>query len=237
LIAAQYEYRTALDGLRRLIGADLTAALRGTDIVLDDDPEVLPDKSSILPFEKALEKALLIRPELDAAQKSTLVDDLNARIARNLLKPKLDLTLQGGTTGLGGNQVPIVGPLGVTIPGSSTGLPETLTQMGTFKYPSYGAGLQLTLPLRNSAAQADLADALINRTRDQYQARLAQQQIILDVRQALNSLELANASIEAATRVLLSSYVGYQQAYIRYQRAVWTLLDGLGMVLEKPTKP
>jgi hypothetical protein len=33
---------------------------------------------------------------------------------------------------------------------------------------------------------------------------------------------------------LLTTYVAYQQAYVSYQRATWTLLDGMGMVLETP---
>src|SRR5947209_8861118 len=93
-----------------------------------------------------------------------------------------------------------------------------------------------------------------------------------DVRLTLNSIDLANATIEAATlardlarknveaeqqkyelgtitafevldsqtrlstseSALLNAYVGYQQAFVSYQRATWTLLDGLGMVLEIP---
>jgi outer membrane protein TolC len=117
-----------------------------------------------------------------------------------------------------------------------------------------------------------LADALVSRSRDRYTERQVQQQIILDVRQVLTSIDLANASIESATLTrdlaqknveaeqqkyelgtitafevldsqtrlataessLLNAFVGYQEAYVSYQRATWTLLDGLGMVLETP---
>jgi hypothetical protein len=44
-----------------------------------------------------------------------------------------------------------------------------------------------------------LADALVSRSRDRYTERQVQQQIILDVRQVLTSIDLANASIESAT--------------------------------------
>jgi outer membrane protein TolC len=40
------------------------------------------------------------------------------------------------------------------------------------------------------------------------------------------------ASTESA---LLAAYVSYQEAYINYERATWTLLDGLGFVLGRPT--
>jgi outer membrane protein TolC len=40
--------------------------------------------------------------------------------------------------------------------------------------------------------------------------------------------------LSTSESALLNAYVGYQQAFISYQRATWTLLDGLGMVLEIP---
>jgi outer membrane protein len=272
LIAAQYAYRSALDGLRRLIGADLTAELRSTELILEDDPSMLPAKAAILPFEQALAAAMQVRPELDAAHRRVTVDDLNARVARNLLLPRVDLTLQGSASGLGGNQVAIIGPLGITTPASSSGLGNTLAQVWAFNYPSYGGGVQVSLPLHSKAAQAQLADSLVNKVRDRYTERQVEQQVIQDVRQALDSLELADASIEAAQQArelaqknvdaeqqkyelgsitafevldsqsrlassesaLLNAFVGYQEAYINYQRATAILLDGLGMVLEMP---
>jgi outer membrane protein TolC len=262
LIQARYAYTSALDGLRTLIGADLTSELRRTEIVLGDDPALLPPKSSIVPFEEALAAALRIRPELSAAHRQLTVDDLNARVARNLLLPRLDLTVQAAASGLAGNQPPA----------GNTGLGNALAQTFGFNYPSYSAGLQVTLPLHSRAAQAQLADAQVNKTRDAYTERQMQQQVTQDVRQAINSIDLADASIEAAlearnlaqknvdaeqqkyelgsitafevldsqTRLasaesaLLNAYVGYQQAYINYQRATAVLLGGLGMVIETP---
>lgn len=272
LLQAQYAYRADLDALRRLIGADLTAEWRATEIVLEDDPSKIPSRAAVMPFEEALAAAKRLRPELDAAHRRLTIDDLNARVARNLMLPHLDLTVQVQAAGLGGNQVAVVGPLGITSPAVSTGLPQALGQVFSFSAPGYGAGLQLTLPIRTSAAQAQLADALVSKTRDQLTERQVEQQIILDVRQALTSIDLAAASIDAATTArdlaqknvdaeqqkyelgtitafelldsqtrmataesaLLNAFVGYQEAFVSYQRATWTLLDGLGMVLETP---
>ncbi len=132
--------------------------------------------------------------------------------------------------------------------------------------------MQLTFPLRNSAAQAGLSNALVSKARDTYQQRQTQEQVTLEIRQAINAIDLASASITAATRArdlarknvdaeqqkyelgtitafevldsqtrlassesaLLAAYVTYQQAYVNYQHATWSLLDGLGMVLEVP---
>ena len=272
LVTSQYAYVAALDGLRRQIGADTSPALRALEIVLEDDPAKLPDRTAVLPYEQAYQAALKVRPEMDTARRRLTIDDLNARVARNLMLPRLDFTVQGQAAGLGGNQVAVVGPLGIVSPAVSGGLPQTLGQIFALNSPGYGAGLQLTLPFRSTAAQAQLADALVNRTRDRYSERQVQQQVAQDVRQAITSIELANATIESAalardyaqknveaeqqkyelgtitafemldsqTRLaaaessLLNAYVGYQEAYVSYQRATWTLLDGLGMVLETP---
>ena len=264
LIQAQHQYTAALDGLRRLIGADLTPALRSTEIVLEDDAAAMPAKNEILPFEEALTKALAARPELQAADQRISIDELNARVSRQRFLPQLDLQVNGGSSGPAAN----FGTAGIVYPGLS----DTLRQVLGFNYPSYGLALNMTIPLRNSPAQANLADALISKTRDVYAKRQTQEQVILDVRQAINAIDLAKATIDAAITArdfarknvdaeqqkfelgtilvfelldsqtklaasetaLLAAYVNYQEAYINYQRATWTLLDGLGMVVEKP---
>ncbi len=272
LVQAEYQYKAALDGLRRLIGADLSPELRSTEIVLEDDASAVPPKSTILPFEEAIAKAMQVRPETKAADQKVSVDNLNTRVARDALLPRLDLSLQGGASGPGLNQIGPGSVIGLPTNIPYPGLTETLRQVLAFNFPSYGFGVQLTFPFRNSTAQANLADSLVSKARDQYQKRQTQQQIILDVRQAIDGIELANASIGAATvtrdlarknveaeqqkyelgtitafevldsqtrlasseSALLNAYVTYQEAYINYQRATWTLLDGLGMVVEAP---
>ena len=272
LVQAQYSYVAALDGLRRLIGADVTPEFRALEIALEDDPAQLPDRTAVMPYEAAYQAALRLRPEMDVAQRRLTVDDLNARIARNLLLPHVDLTVQGQAAGLGGNQVAVVGPLGIISPAVSGGLPDALGQVFGFNSPGYGAGVQVTLPIRGSSARAQLSDALVNRTRDRYNQRQTEQQIAQDVKQAITSIDLANASIESAKLArdlaqknvdaeqqkyelgtitafevldsqsrlataessLLNAYVGFQEAFVNYRRATWTLLDGLGMVLETP---
>jgi outer membrane protein TolC len=272
LIAANYNSRAAVDALRRLMGADLTPELRAMNIVLEDDPALLPPKTSILPYEEALSAATRVRPELDAAHRQVALDEINAKIARNLLMPRLDFSVQLSSSGLGGNQVAVTGPLGITTPAVSGGLGDSLGQIFAVHNPTYGASLTLTLPQRNSSARAQLAQSEVNRARDEYAERQVREQIVDDVRRALNSIELASATVDAAITArdlaqknvdaeqqkyelgtitafellnsqsqlassqsaLLGAHVGYQQAWIAYQRATWTLLDGLGMVLGTP---
>jgi len=198
VLQAQYAYRSQIDSLRRLIGADLQSDTRTIDIVLEDDPSALPLRT-IDTLDVALDRAMRTRPELSAVRRSLSVDDLNARVARDSLRPQLNLNLQGGSNGLGGDQIPVSGPLG----GPSTFLPgglgDALAQLFHFNAPWYQFGLQFNLPFRNSSAQASLSNALVNKVRDRYSERQEQQQIIQDVKQALDSLDLAKAAIDAAS--------------------------------------
>ena len=82
--------------------------------------------------------------------------------------------------------------------GVDIGLTGSLSQSFHFTYPTYGASLSLLLPVRRHSAQASLADALVGRSRDQYQERRTNQSITLDVTTAVHALEEAKLSMEAA---------------------------------------
>lgn len=199
LVQAQFTYKTQLDGLRRLIGADLTPELRSTELILEDDASVLPAPSSLLPFEASLAKAFHDRPEFKATGQTIAVDELNERIARDALQPRLDLTAIGGATGPGLNTVGGGSALGLPVT-PYPGIGQTLRQVLAFDYPSYGVSVQLTFPFRNSTAKANLANSLVQKAKDKYTQRQTEQAITLQVRQAMDSIELANASIGAATK-------------------------------------
>ena len=273
LIQAQYSYKQALDGLRRLIGADLKPSTINIEMLLEDDPSLLPAGFQALNAHESVAKALHDRPELSAANRRIAIDELNARVARNSLLPRLDLNVAAGGNGLGGNQLPVVLPLG----GGTTsfvagGIGDSLGQLFTFNSPYYGFGITLGIPFKSSAAKASLSDSLVNRVRDRYNERQIEQQIILDVKNAASQLELAQASVEAAKESqefakqnvdaeqekyqlgtvtafelltaqsqlaaaessIVNNYVNYQKAVVAYRRAIWTILDDFGMVVDNP---
>jgi outer membrane protein TolC len=196
LIQAQYNYRIALDGLRHFIGADLTPELRALDLVLDDDASATPARSEVLPFDQALAKAQETRPEFHAVEGRLHVDELNRRIARDALLPRLDVNLIGGSSGPSFNEGGIIGGGVPAVPYPGYG--QTLGQVLGFNFPSYGLGVQMNLPFRNSAAKAQLSDALVSRVKDRYQKRALEQTIALQVRQAIDNIEFADASVTAA---------------------------------------
>jgi outer membrane protein len=186
VIQAEYALKQFADNFRRDIGADLDPNIRALDLDLTDQPAPVGDLPTA-DITTALARALSNRPEFEVAREQLTIDEFSIRLAHNSLKP--DLELSGFYWGNGLNS----SPAGVDI-----GLSGSLSQSFHFTYPTYGASLFLNLPVRRHSAQANLADALISRSRDQYQERRTNQSISLEVTNAVHALEQAKLSMEAA---------------------------------------
>jgi len=187
VIQAEYSLKQAEDQFRRGVGADLDPAIRVLDLDLMDRPEPAGELPS-MDIATALARALANRPELERAREQLANDELSVRLAHNNLKPDLELSGFYAGNGVAGNS-PANG---------NSGLNNSLSQVFHFTYPAYGASLSLTLPIRNHNGQANLADALVSRTHDQYQERQTNQSITLEVTQAVHLLEEAKLTMEAA---------------------------------------
>lgn len=186
VIQAEYSLKQFEDTFRRDIGADLDPNFHALDLDLTDQPAPAGELPTV-DIATALARALANRPEFEVAREQLASDEFNIRLAHNSLKP--DLELSGFYWGNGLNSSPASVDIGLT---------GSLGQSFAFTYPTYGASLSLNLPVRRHSAQANLADALVSRSRDQYQERSTKQSISLEVTNAVHSLEQAKLSMEAA---------------------------------------
>jgi len=195
VIQAEYALKQSADIFRRDIGADLDPNIRALDLDLTDQPVPAGDLLTT-DIAVALSRALANRPEFEVAREQLTSDEFNIRLAHNNLKPDLELSGFYEGSGVAGNTFDLT----VTPPAqtSSTGFGHSFSQTFHFTYPTYGASLTLNLPVRRHSAQANLSDALISRSRDQYQERRTNQSITLEVTNAVHSLEQAKLSMEAA---------------------------------------
>jgi outer membrane protein TolC len=78
------------------------------------------------------------------------------------------------------------------------GYGTALGQLFRRNFPSYGVGLQLTLPLRNRVAQADAVRDELQVRQSQVRHQQLQDQVRLEVADAGESLRQARAAYEAA---------------------------------------
>jgi outer membrane protein TolC len=132
---------------------------------------------------------------MTALNEQSGIDEINLRVAANGLKPDLTFGSFYSTNGVGGNQISTLTGSPVVV--AQGGLLDSLDQLGSLGFPGYGFNLQLRLPLRNRAAQADMGNALVNQRRTMFQRRQREQTITLEARNAVHQLEQAKLSVAA----------------------------------------
>jgi outer membrane protein len=199
LTQARYSLEQNENALRMQMGADLDPKYRSMPIVLTE--QVAPPPASAMDKEKLVEQAFRNRQDLKSTRQSLDVDDLSIRQASDNLRPNLALTGQYGSSGTGGPQYVqqnvFAGGSGVitVIPG---GVTDALSQLFGFGLPTYGFGLTLSLPLKNRAAAANLADAMVSKKLDAFRLRSAEQGVRLQVLNAITNLDNSRASVDLA---------------------------------------
>ena len=192
VIQSEYALKQAEDVLRLTIGADQDPYFQALDLELTEKPDPEGELRTI-DAATALKAALDKRPEFEAARAALANDETRIRLAHNHLLPELDLLGYYASNGVGGTQFDAAGHRSVS---------SSLGQVFGFGYPTYQAQLSLTLPLRNRAAQAELGGALVSRRGDLYSQRRLQEQVTLDVSNAVHQLEQAKLSIVAGKEAL-----------------------------------
>ena len=195
----QYRLQQAEDTIRRWIGADLHPTLRHAPLVLTETADPPVYYPSFGP-EEQVSKALRLRPELGQDRRALEIDDLNIRASTNQMRPDLMLNANYSAQGRGGNfferSLLGSGSTSTVIPG---GFPDALDQLFQFRFPTYGFGFSLQIPIRDRRSAADLADARIQKRRDLYTLRSSEQQVREEVLNAVAGVEQSKAGILQAT--------------------------------------
>ncbi len=199
--------------LARSVDAELRSAQLDT---VDKLPEPSPDDVPAL--DKALDLAVRNRPEVEQASLNARYADIVVKANRNALLPTLDLFASYNPSGLSGLSYGC--PLGYTESGSQCvagsgggiarplvasyqGISQSLSQLFRGNYPDYSFGFTLQFPIRNSAAQADEARALLEQRQLREQVLKQKNQVEQDVRSAEIGVIQAKAQIGAAVKAVV----------------------------------
>lgn len=163
------------------------------------DNLVIPEKEEVRPLEDWVGEALENRVEIQQARLNLDSNRMNLVGIKSSLKPTLqafgELTnngLSGDITALGLQQAGIGRLVG--------GYGNLLSQIADRAYPNYSAGISLSVPLRNRAAQADYATSLLEIRQNELTLRKNVNQIRVDVQNALVGIEQARSRYEAAVK-------------------------------------
>jgi len=199
---ARYALLQTEDFLRHQLGADLDPQIRQLPLVLTEPVDLGPAENITVDREQEVEKALNINPAIKGAMQKLDVDDLGIESARNGLLPNLMFNVQYSSSGRGGIYYPDSSSLLNTGNGSVVAVPggigDALGQMFGFGYPTYQAGLSLTLPVRSKAASATMAEAVVQKKTDALTLRNTQQNLRLNILTAVTSLEGAKEQLKLA---------------------------------------
>ena len=146
-----------------------------------------------VPLDDAVRLAQANRPEMRQLNLQKEINKIDIDFFRNQAKPQVDVLFNYSAVGLGGTPAR-VGAFPVFIGGYGTSLKNMLRN----EFRTWSVGLQINLPLQNRAAKANLARARETTRQVDLQTRRQLQTIELEVRNAVQSVEIARMRIEAA---------------------------------------
>ncbi len=220
LIVAQTSLQQQAELIKTALSRKVDAELRSAQVdAVDKLPEPRPD--DIPPLDQALKLAVQNRPEIEQADLNLRYQSIVVKATRNTLLPTLDVFATYAPTGLSGLSS-VLGPCpsGYTANGnqclasgletiarpmitSYQGISQSLSQLFHGNYPDYSFGFTLQFPLRNRAAQADAARALLEQRQLEEQLQKQKNQVEQDVRNAEIGVIQAKAQIAAAAKAVL----------------------------------
>ncbi|MGA7239422.1 MAG: TolC family protein [Bryobacteraceae bacterium] len=157
----------------------------------------IPATDEIRPVQDLLNEATANRPDLGQAHLQVENNLIGLQGAKNATLPEVDLIGIAQNNGLAG---PTTGFLSGPSQPFSGGYGSVLGQVLARDYPTYGIGVQVTIPIHNRIAEADLARDELNTKQAQIRVAQLQNQARLEVEDALIAIRRARASYDAAVQ-------------------------------------
>lgn len=245
----------AENNLKNLIAQDQKANLWSESIVPTDSVDLAAPEVSL---PDALKTAMENRPELQQSEVLKEINQIDQKFFKDQTKPGVDLVGTYGVTGLAGSvSSNIVNPLTQssvllrqrvdelsTIAGLDPlpvippqqfsqdllgGYGQSLQNLLANRYGTVRVGVNISLPLRNRTAEANLGRALVEGERIGTQRKLLEQTIQVDVRNALQSVR----SSEARLRAAVATREANEQQFASEQRKLDAGQSTVFLVLER----
>ena len=189
-LQARSQIQTYEENLRRILNL---SRIPGT-IVPEDKPLFSPVKTD---FNDFLQEALEKRPDIEQVRLDLKSKNIDVRYYRNQTLPDLQLTASYYTQGLSGTPLKDGSPIPGIVGGNlSDSLRDTLKRL----YENYSIGLQLSIPVINSSAKADLVQARLNLEQSLLTLKKTESTIYSEVKQIIMDME-TNAKIVEANRI------------------------------------
>jgi outer membrane protein TolC len=199
LILSQNELQLQELLIKNAITRDLSDAALASASVVPTDTMNIPEQEPVTPVQDLISDALAHRPELSEARIDLTNREITRKAAANALLPTVDLIGWYGASGLAGVQ----NPNNTDLPPGSiprSGLPNAFATLFRNDFPDYAVGLNLSIPLRNRAAQADQVRSQLEYRQAQFHLKQLENQIGIEVRNSQFALRQNRARVEAARK-------------------------------------
>ena len=247
----------AENNLKNLIAENQKSQIWTESLVPSDPVELtVPDVS--LP--DALKTAMENRPELQQSNVLREINQIDQRYYKDQTKPGIDLVGTYGLTGLAGSissnvvnpftqsslqvrqrvdelsalaglePLPVIPPQTFS-PDLLGGYGQSSQNLLANRYSNFRVGVQISLPLRNRTAEAQLGRSLVEGERIGTQREQLEQTIQVDVRNALQSMRSAEARLRAA----VATREANEQQFASEQRKLDAGQSTVFLVLERQT--
>ena len=158
------------------------------------------------PVEELIQEALQARPEIATARIKLTNCEISRKSMRNALLPTLDAFAFYGASGLAGPQNPADSYLPAGTSSASATSRDHSHRATTRRFsnlfnssaPDKGIGVNLNIPLRNRAAQANQVRSDLEYRQSQVALQQTENTITLQVRQAQFAMQQNYAALQAA---------------------------------------
>jgi len=197
IVQAEASVRTAEDRLKVILNMASGPELSLVTIVPAEQPEFKPVKVDL---GEALRTALMMRPDLQIDSLTIESKKIDYDFVRNQMLPQLDLNVSYWSPGISGDRLiyrdnnPWTGEVVGKIPGS---LWDSFQDASRFLYNNWSVNFTLTIPLADYLGRSRLALAQTELAEAQAKQKAREQQVMLEVSEAVNNIETLAKSVEA----------------------------------------
>ncbi|MCX6572224.1 MAG: TolC family protein [Candidatus Aminicenantes bacterium] len=196
ILQAEAMVKRSQDQLKTLLNQGGDPSAKGQNLRPADTPSFKP---FTITLDEAFEKAMARRPDLEVAKSTIEIKRINFRYAKNQTLPQLDLQLVKASPGISGAQFiydpnnPFLPPT----PGDAGSAAQAFKDTFKFLYNNWTAGLTLTIPVGDVVGRANYTYAKLDLEQTQARLKNQEQQIYLEVSDAILTLETAAKSVDA----------------------------------------
>jgi len=178
-------------------------------------------------LDDAIATALANRPEIPASEAAASINETDVQYYRNQTKPQIDLVGTYTSAGLSGQLVPTGGIPGFpsgTVPAELVGgYVQSLSTLARQLYPTSQVRLDVSVPIGNRTAKANLASAMAQGRQIRLQREQTEQTIAADVTNALQAVASAEARVKAAADAARYAADVYASEQRRFQAGTSTV--------------